>query len=423
MTVIMRRSKVKMSGLSHKYVNINKMPRKYKKRATKSKISGRKLNSIEEAFRQVAETVIKESIKDHQNQQKVRSGRRIPVKERMKPSAKTTSKPTIKKGDEGTGGYSQWTQRYAKGYFGKLTSRKIDSMSLEKVILTHRRIGPFNDYGQFFMENKLLANGNWNTPLILFELNSTNNYINGTLTNHAPVKRLYQSGLNIAWDDIQGQQTDGTASLSAAWQVETSAHTTGSSQSFPGENAIHKWSSLDLELWGTRNKPTKYDIMLVQFSEDVLPDWGIGSGIRAEFFQSLVKQYTYSPLAKMDDGYNKKKMKIMKHYKVNIDPTANYENDPDPHVKTFKLYYKFNRKCNFAWQNGNNPTVQTIANMNDADWNVTANQNQNQVHPNARIYVMVRASNYAQLPAQTAADSSSTPSISWRMRTCYLTNQ
>lgn len=272
------------------------------------------------------------------------------------------------------------------------------------------------------MENKTYANGDWNIPLLLFELNSCNNYINGSLVNHAPVKQLYQNGSTMGWKDIQGQTTVGTAGLSAAWQVEESAHTSGSSQTFPGETAIHKWSSIDLELWGCRNKPTKYLVQLVQFSEDVLPDYNAFVGTRAEYWQSLVKHYTYSPLAKMDDGYNRKKMKILKQYKINIDPTATYENDPDPHVKTLKLYYKFNRKCNFAWQTYN-PVVQTISDMNDADWNNTANQNTTQVHPNGRIYLMIRASNFTQLPPATAADNSTTPSISWRMRTCFLTNQ
>lgn len=286
---------------------------------------------------------------------------------------------------------------------------------------THRRIGPFNDYGQWFLSNKLRASGTLEFPMLLFELNSCNNYIAGNQANFAPVKRLLQTASGMQWEDVQGQISDNSG-LSAAWQVEESAHTVGASQTWPGESAIHKWSSLDLELWGTRNKPTKYLIQLVQFNEDVLPDYNVFSGQRQEYWQSLMKHYTYSPLAKMDDAFNRKKMRILKQYKVNIDPTATYENDPDPHVKTLKLYYKFNRKCNFAWQAANS-SVQTITDMNDADWNITANQNNNQVHPNARIYVMVRASNFTRLDGTTNADNTTTPSISWRLRTCYLTNQ
>lgn len=340
---------------------------------------------------------------------------------RPRKRARTGSLTRRKPGDEGTGSYAQWTQMYKQGRFGKLTGKKIDSMSLERLVFTHRRIGPFNDYGQVFLTNYVGASGRLDFPLLLFELNSCNNYINGSLVNHSPVRRMYQETTNeIGWFAENGQGADGTA-VDASWKLENNPHISTVASAYPGEQAIHKWSSLDLELWGCRNKPTKYMVQLVQFSEDVLPDWNNRTGQSAEFWQSLVKHYTYSPLAKMDDGYSKKKMKILKQYKVNLDPTANYENDPDPHVKTLKLYYKFNRKSNFQWQFAN-PDVQSIANMNDADWRVEGGQNQTQVHPNARIYVMVRASNFTRITSPAVVDNTTNPSLSWRLRTCWLTN-
>lgn len=334
--------------------------------------------------------------------------------------ARTATRTRRKPGEEGTGGYAQWTQRYAQARFGRLTPKKIDSLSLERVIFTHRRIGPFNDYGQQWLPNYIAANGIWECPLYLFELNSCNNFINGTKTDHSPVKRLYQSGQEIGWLDVQGHTSDGNV-LSAAWQTENSSHLNTASMTFPGDTAIHKWSSLDLELWGCRNKPTKYHIMLCQISEDVLPDYAQTGGQRAEFWQSMVKHYTYSPLAKMDDGYSKKKFKILKQYKVNLDPTASYENDPDPHVKTLKLFYRFNRKCNFKWV-FSTPNPLTITDMNQPDWKAELNQNTNQVHPNARLYVMIRASNFTQITSPAVVDNTTNPSMSWNLRTCYLVN-
>lgn len=326
-----------------------------------------------------------------------------------------------KREDEGTGSYAQWTQAYKSARFGRLTGRKVDRLSTERVIFTHRRIGPFNDYGQLFMANSVAANGIYTLPLVLFELNSCNNVINGVYTDHNPVRQLYQTGTSVAWTPVNGQVATGGTASEARWQLETSSHGVTGNGSVPLESAIHKWSSLDLELWGCRNKPTKYMVQLVQFSEDVLPDYNQYGGAIAEFWQSIVKHYTYSPLAKMDDGFNRKKMKILKQYKFNIDPTANFENDPDPHVKTLKLYYKFNRMCNFMWK-FNNETPQTVADMQDSDWKQEANQVQTQVHPNARIYVMIRASNFTTIQPGGSVDNTTTPSISWRLRTCYMIN-
>lgn len=324
--------------------------------------------------------------------------------------------------DEGTGAYSQWTQAYKQAKFGRLTPRKIDKLSTERIIYTHRRIGPFNDYGQQYMLNYQDANGDLNYPLMLFELNSCNNIVNGAITTQNPVYRMGQYSLttNVAWFPVSGQEADGVTTNNA-WRLESASHSTTSTGAYPLEQAIHKWSSLDLELWGCRNKPTKYHISLVQFSEDVLPSYGNATSAATEFWQSLIKQYTYSPLAKMEDGYNRNKMKILKQYKVNIDPTANFENDPDPHVRTMKLFYKFNRMSNFSWEYSN-PIGMTIAEMGDADWKSKSNQNKTQVHPNARIYVMVRASNYTKITSPNVVDNTTTPSISWRMRTCWMAN-
>lgn len=287
--------------------------------------------------------------------------------------------------------------------------------------MTHRYLGPFDNNGMQYMSNYQAANGLQYYPLVLFELNSCNNIANGAIVTHAPVRQMYQNVSTIQWQPLNGHETDGTT-LSSVWQTETSSHASSTVGAVPLDQAIHKWSSLDLELWGTKNKPTKYHIALVQFSEDVLPDWGNRTDQSAEFWQSMVKHYVYNPLAKIDDGYNRRKMKILQQYTYNIDPTASYENDTDPHVKTVKLFYKFNRQSNFSWMY-NTPAVQTIPDMNQADWRAERQQNQPQVHPNARIYVMVRASNFTKVTEGVGTiDNTTTPSISWRMKTCYMIN-
>lgn len=356
---------------------------------------------------------------------KFRGRRKIPVvnKQLGPPRAVDLS-------EEQGGGYSQWTQRYATGRFGRLTARKIDKLSNDSVIFRHQLIGPFNDYGKRFMFNATNVAGDLYYPLVLFELNSATNFIQGTQTFANPVHQMYQTSANaIAWSPLNNQNADGTVTTNS-WVIEKSVHTNGSSLSAPMEQSIHKWSSLDLELWGQTQKPTVYTIYLCQLNEDVTPDINFASQTAnysnitnpnaIEFWQSMIKRFTYSPLAKVDDGFKNKKIKILKQYKINIDPTANYENDPDPHVKTMKLFYRFNRKCNFEWKYANAAGF-SQANMNDADWQQENSQNQCHVHPNARMYVMVRASNYVRGTYDTATNTTN-PSISWVLRSCHLIN-
>lgn len=112
--------------------------------------------------------------------------------------------------EDGTGSYAQWTQDYKQGKFGTLTAKKIDKMSTERIIFTHRLMGPFNDYGQFFLTNYQDGAGFQQYPLVMFELNSAPNVINGTYTPQNPVYRMYQTGTSIAWNNITGQNPDGT---------------------------------------------------------------------------------------------------------------------------------------------------------------------------------------------------------------------
>lgn len=335
-----------------------------------------------------------------------------------------------------TGGYNQWSQRYEQATFGKLTPRKIDKMSLDNVRFVFQKVGPFNDNGQQYISNYNDGTTVTYKPLILFELNSINNFINGNLQYTCPAYQMYVNNTSgvVGFAVLSGQTN--TGAVSSQWQLEKSSHTSASSQSYPLDNAIHQWSSLDLECWGQVQKPTKYSIMLCQFNEDVLPPdlttqtpaqqvYGdlTGNPNASEFWQSLVKHYSYSPLAKMDDGFNVKKYKILKSYTFNIDPTANYENDPDPHVKTMKLFFRFNRQCNFQWKFANSGP-QSAVQMNLPNWQQEDGENQCRVHPNARMFVMIRASDYTLKTAPTdTLTNVNTPSISYRLRSSYLINQ
>lgn len=444
MTVICERRQVKMSGLSHKYVNIYKMVKKVKRRVTTVKRRGRKLQSKAYPTNGMSKFgAIAAGAAAAMAAKAVKSkffGTQYSAYDKPYGSTTSYSQSTknaypinkISKSSEGTGGYSQWSQRYATGKFGKLTTRKIDKLSNDTIIMRHQLIGPFNDYGQRFMYNATNPAGDLYYPLILFELNSTNNYINGVQNFMSPVHQMLQLNgtTNISWEALGGQSTDGTLGVTN-WLVEKSGHTQTAVASHPMEKSILKWSSLDLELWGQTQKPTMYTVYLCQLSEDVLPDTTFTTNIgkystitnqnACEFWQSMVKRYVYSPLAKIDDGWGRKKIRIMKQYKINIDPTANYENDPDPHVKTLKLFYRFNRKCNFEWKYSNAAGL-SIANMNDADWQQEDGENSCQVHPNARLFVMVRASNFVRGSTSTPVNTTM-PSISWCMRSCHLINQ
>lgn len=178
-----------------------------------------------------------------------------------------------------------------------------------------------------------------------------------------------------------------------------------------------------MELWGMKNYPTGYTIQLVQLNEDVVPTENVEvTGTAIEFYDMLLKKYAFNPLATMNTAFNKK-MKVLKEHKYMIDPTSTTESDSRPHCKVLKLFYEFNRKCNFDWSNTGTVGT-TAAGFESSQWNQDAAQGNNmRVHPNARMYLMIRATNFEQQADTISVSSTNTPSFTIDVRSKHMFNQ
>lgn len=330
------------------------------------------------------------------------------------------------KDTEGTGAYNQWSQRYAKASLGRLTLNKILKNVTDITNFTWQRFGRFGDNGQLFLQNfKDTAVGfeKYTLPVMIMDLTSCLNYSNGSLVQYSPMWQLQKSFAvatagRYQWIALQGQTPAGINNTN--WQLEYSTHRSNTQMAYPNGASILKWASINLELWGMKNHPTKYTIEVCRFAEDVVPTTDMSADQNYnEFWDSMTKQYTYSPLSSSMSGYNKKKYSVIRRYNVNIDPTASFENDSDPHVKTFKIFLKFNRKMNYAWKYSN-AAGQTAQQYESSYYEQEDNENQTVVHPNARIFLMIRASNYNVQTVTTDISNANTPSISIKCRTQHI---
>lgn len=329
--------------------------------------------------------------------------------------------------DMGTGAYNQWSQRYAQAKFGKLTLKKLLRNMTDLTTFTFQKYSRFGDNGQIYMSNhEDTVNGNWSLPCNVFDLTSVANWTNGAVNSYAPLWALRKKTITSAtvtngqyeWYALQGQQPTGTNST--VWQVEKSSHRTNTQMAYPNEQSVLKWASIELELWGMKNHPTKWTVEVCQFSEDVCPVQAVNAdGNYNEFWDSMLKQYQYNPLANNSNGFGKKVFKVLRRYNVDIDPTASFENDADPHVKTMKIFLRFNRRCNFEWKYSN-AAGQTAADFGSVNWQQEDNENQATVHPNARVFLMLRASNYNYLTDNTQISSANTPSYSIKVKTQHI---
>lgn len=321
----------------------------------------------------------------------------------------------------GNGAYNQWTQRYASAKFGRMTLRKILKNNMDTTIFTWQNIKQFGGGGTMW-----LSNHNEGTvrslPCYAFDLTSCNNIVNNTLVGGLPMHRLRKAAGNGAntWINASGQAPDGTSS--ATWNVERSGHNINTQVAYPNDNSILKWASIEMECWGCKNYPTKFTVELCQFNEDVVPAFD-GDSNYDEFWDSMIKSYTFNPLLTMQNGYGQKKMKVLRRYNIDIDPTASFENDADPHVKTFKMYFKLNRRCQYDWKFANpNPQTITVNQFDTAQYKQEDQENNTVVHPNARVFLLVRATDYTVKPDAASVNTTNAPSFSMKVRTAHVIN-
>lgn len=335
-----------------------------------------------------------------------------------------TKKSTLQK-SEGTGAYNQWTQRYAQAKFGRLTMRKILNQSVEQSIFVWQKLSRFGTGGTIRMSH---CQDNASTPTytdlpcICFELNSVPNWVNGAKSNYPPLCGLRKAvNGNYIWYSIQGQQPVG--SLNANWQVEKSSHPDTVAGCYPQDQSILKWIQLEMELNGCTSQPTKYTIEVCKFNEEVTPNVNIGGsqtdGNYNEFWDNEMKSYTFSPLSQLVPGYKKKKKYVLRRWNVDLDPTASFENDARPHVKTFRVFLRMNTKCTYDWKYATG-TGQAPADFEDVDYKQEDNENQNQVDPKARLFLLIRATNYVLNTAPAQITTANTPDMNLRVRACHL---
>lgn len=345
---------------------------------------------------------------------------------RKRSTGSRTQTKRLRRRDSGTGAYSQWSQRYTQARFGRLTNKKLIRDNMEYTIFKWTNLKRFGGQGAYLLGHYTGADSNLYLPCLLIELNSINNYINGNVQTYSPVRHLRKEGNgSFGFSPVQGVDPNGNST--STWVMERSSHLITNPQSYPNDSSIWKWCSLEFEFWGMKNYPTKWNIQLVQLSEDVTPSYNPNSasvvtdGNAEEFWDSIIKPYSYSPLVHQKSGFGKKKYKVLKQYAINIDPTASFENDASPHCKTFKMFYRMNRKCQFDWKYAN-ADGQTQVTIEAPNWQVEDQENQVQVHPNARMYMLIRASNYEVQPNLAALTSANTPTITAIIRSCHIVN-
>lgn len=203
---------------------------------------------------------------------------------------------------------------------------------------------------------------------------------------------------------------NGTAENASQWQPENLPHITGIVPNYPGQRELLSWVQAKFLLYAPKNRPTRFLIQYVQLEDDWLcPDWTPGTGLdsstyvgeRNAFWNAMSKPWCNHPLNSQDPKLSKKLKVIRTVLDCVMEPKLTTEPAQDAtttvgHMRTHVDFYKMNRKCVYDW----NDSVQTYGDAVQMSYQQDKAINRSQVHPKARVFLMIRAlSQYNNLTA------------------------
>lgn len=345
--------------------------------------------------------------------------RRVPVGSRKRlrrrplPLAK---RRRTKKQASGSHEYSRYSTSI--GRFGRQTLKNAFKhlRSLEEyAIVRWNGVKSWNTNGYYWMNNTPSGGGRV-CPLYIFNLTALPK-LGLTCTP------FLQMAIDASDNPFFGAQTSvpavGTGTTTGLVCEKTSQ------RGFPSidKASIMQWADIRMNLWGCKNKPTKWCIQLVKFRSKLVDPWynlvttAANQSEYKDFWYSQVAPYMFNPIHH-DPNNNGWRLKVVKTWTFTQDPTLTIENDTDPKCKELRIFHKFNKYI--KWDTINNGT-NTVARELDAPGytQVIADTSTN-CYADSRYgyYLMIRALNCG---ADEVVDNTNTPSfdLSVRMKHVY----
>jgi len=299
---------------------------------------------------------------------------------------------------------------------------KLTASQLETVIYRWNGVKSFDTNGNYWLNNRVVTAGRRDLPMYMFDLTSV--YANpstGTAVFSQPLLQLTQATAtgDMAFDVRLNRDALGAAT-STAWNVEkTPGQNSTGDISEPLAKGFLKSLSIKMNCWGAKTKAASYSIQLVKFLDDELVPSHEGFAVdilqqtkkRTDFYQNLIKTLTFNPIAQTGGAF-KGRMKVLKSESFIIQPNSLDDGDTDPNVRTLSMNVAMNRIISYL---ETSTTLPTDARTNDdASFAVlTEASYKAQTRPKARVYLMIRCSNYK---LDTADSNVDTPSFDLMIR-------
>lgn len=265
--------------------------------------------------------------------------------------------------------------------------------------------------GACWLHNWYDGSGFWYAPCHIYDITSINNVITtggaATYTAATPAWRLrFNQAVaspitGVSFANINGYNAAG-ALTGGVWQAEDTAALGSNAGSQPLRQTIQDWTQARLMCYGSAKMATEYTIEFIQLKEDALhPEFCNLGGItmtgqdynamQVQAWEHYVKPYIAHPCSSVAP-LKRKCFKVLKTIRFTLQPRLSTETDANVgHCKQINLFYHMNRLCRYDWAASATPTD---TNLNTAA-TFLSNQGslQTYVHPRARVYLTIRATN------------------------------
>lgn len=182
-----------------------------------------------------------------------------------------------------------------------------------------------------------------------------------------PMYQLRMNASSASWVS-QSHQSALDGSVVSNWETKHTSH--GFPNMFGEAEKLHYGKAhIALNLYGQKNRPVTYTVMLVKFNdEDVAPhnDLYVSNSNVTEhdiFWGEQLKTMIANPIAKDNQNYqNAGKMKVLKMKKVRIEAAGTMDADNDPHVVTLKWTHGIHKTISHVERRTREDSAADIAN-------------------------------------------------------------
>lgn len=251
--------------------------------------------------------------------------------------------------------------------------------NISKNIYSYRTYSQFGGlYGNIGLLNvsPTTTTGPFQVPMNLWELTSSPNVINGTITYPAirwePVFSSPLASATLSWTN------DGSLS------IENTDNPVTYSTNMPSGSSHLNWIKAKMLFYAPTTLPCRFQIDIVQFKDTRLVPGATATDFSRSFYQAMVKRFAYSPLEDGDTKYQKY-LKVLYTQSFILNPKETTES-VNTILRQVDIFLRLNRRCTYDWEDTDGMNMISL----DNQVNIGAN-NKTQVHPRARIFMIVRA--------------------------------